>query len=303
MIKKFLLISFVLCCINFVNAQNSYITQTTDSLQKLLKVAVSKSEYTLAADIKSELTFRQNEEIKIIELETTLVQKVKEEDFANAAIIDTQLKKLKTDFSKKNELRDSIKTALIKQNYASAADYKNELLLFYKTNLNNKPYTSETTNEVPIKQAPQIEKPKESFPLLSMPKPKNNTNITPINKPITNIAAVPFEAFFYNYVYSDLILGFKYFKNKTVYTGAYGYNAYADFILRSNFGTRFNNGIYIEGGALCYTIDKKFDDTGDFYYAFDWEFGYAEKINGIGLLLGLHVVQFNSAQLSIGIGF
>lgn len=294
-----------------MNAQNSYITQTTDSLQKLLKVAVSKSEYNLAADIKSELTFRQNEEIKIKELETTLVQKVKEEDFANAAIIDAQLKKLKTDFSKKRELRESIKSALIKQNYTDAAFYKNELQLYYPANLNNKPYISETTNDAPIKQAPQTKKPikavngnlLDSLQFFSMQKQKNNTNSTPTNKPIPNLAAVPFEAFFYNYVYSDLILGFKYFSNNTVYTGAYGYNAYADFILRSNFGARFNNGIYIEGGALCYTIDEKFDDTGDYYFAFDWEFGYAEKINGVGLLLGLHVVQFNSAQFSLGIGF
>ena len=291
---------------NFVNAQNSYITQTTDSLQKLLKVAVSKSEYNLAADIKSELTFRQNEEIKIKELETILVQKVKEEDFANAAIIDAQLKKLKTDISKKRELRESIKTALIKQNYTDAAFYKNELQLYYPANLNNKPSISETTNEAPQKEKPKKtvnENPLESFSLLPIPTQKNNTNLTPTNKPISNLAAVPFEAFFYNYVYSDLILGFKYFKNNTVYTGAYGYNEFADFILRSNFGARFNNGIYIEGGALCYTIDEKYDDTGDYYFAFDWEFGYAEKINGVGLLLGLHVVQFNSAQLSLGIGF
>ncbi len=307
MTKKSLLISFVLCCINFVNAQNSYITQTTDSLQKLLKVAVSKSEYSLAADVKSELTSRQNEEIKIKELEATLVQKVKEEDFANAAIIDAQLKKLKADFSKKTELRESIKLALIKQNYSDAALLKKELQLYYSTNLNNKPYSPETTSEAPQKQAPQKktinQNPLENYLLLSKPAQKNNTNLHPANKPITSLVVVPFEAFYYNYVYSDLFLGFKYFKDNIVYTGAYGSNAFADFILRSNMGVRFNNGIYIEGGVLGYTINEKFDKSGDFCYAFDWEFGYAEKINGIGLLLGLHVVQLNSAQFSIGIGF
>ena len=298
MIKKILLLGFVFCCFNRVNAQNSFITQTTDSLQKLLKIAVSKSEYALAADVKSELTFRQNEELKIKELETTLVQKVKEEDFANAAIIDAQLKKLKADISRKKELRELIKTALSKQNYTDAAMYKKELQLYYT---NSKPYPSSSSNETPTKQETQAKKPIESNPFLSMQ--KKDPNLTNTKKPVTYTEAVPFEAFFYNYVYSDLVLGFKYFGNNILYTGAFGYNAYSDFILRSNFGTRFNNGIYVEGGVLLYTIDEKFDDSGEYYYAFDWEFGYADKINGVGLLVGLHVVQLNSAQISLGIGF
>ena len=78
---------------------------------------------------------------------------------------------------------------------------------------------------------------------------------------------------------------------------------YADFILRTDYGIQSSFGLYLEGGLLSYTVNEKFDKSGDFKFAFDWEIGYAEKIGDIGFLIGMHVVQLNSVQLSLGIGF
>lgn len=289
--KFFFTCILIVCSFNASKGQSPYLVLTNDSLQKLLNKYASSTNYQKAAEVKKEKESRDFELRTIKELEKEKEIYLTKSDYSKVAEIDLKLKKLKFEADKKVKLRNSIKEALKKENYQEAAKYKEELI--------------------------DLINPKDTPKSVDIEKETNQNSTTP-SQSITNLiqrtsnkiqkldsnSKIKFSAILYNYV-SGLPIGFKYMsENNTIYTIGFGSNDYADFILRTDIGNRTNFGLYYEIGALTYTIDSKYDKSdNDIHFAYDWELGYADKYGSLAFSCGLHFVQFNSMQFSLGIGF
>ena len=291
-IKLFIL---VMICNLHIHAQQNYFVSTTDSLKVFLFRASSDGDYKKMSEINIELNSRKNEIGKILELDSAMKQYVNNGNYAEAAKVKDQKKILESSFEKKEQLRDLINTLVRNQDYESASRYKDELLQL-RTDKSNTLDNRDKNN--PAFFIPQ------NTPIVKESTTPNNSVQTVAPPSTTSTKEDDFDGIlYYNYV-SGIPLGIKYFNDGMVYTVGYGNNEYASAILRTDIGHRGAGGFYAEIGLLTYNVNSTIDanDT-DLHFIIDWEFGYAEKFGGIGLLVGLHVVEFNSAQISLGIGF
>ena len=126
--KGFFLIIVLMTLPQIYFAQSKYYTNTTEKLLLLKTDAAANSEFDKAAEIKSELDLREQENNKISTLTAELNENIKSEKFNEATVVQKEINSLKKFRDKKDSLRLEIEKVIKEENFDKAIAIKDQLL-------------------------------------------------------------------------------------------------------------------------------------------------------------------------------